>query len=168
MPRKLATIALAFTLFATACGGSDDDASPSDPRVEELATTLAGDERLAMSESDATCTANGVVASLDDSAVDTLLSSEGFALDQLDSPDEAIAAFDAYLDCVDLEQQMMDSLLDDGTPQDVAQCVAGSFGEDDLRTILGASVLPGAAVDQEAAFLLIGEIFEAAQECVEG
>lgn len=170
MTRTLAAIALAIAVVATACGGGDDtaDSSTSDPRAAELATALAGDERLAMSDADATCTANGIVGELDESAIDALVDGTGFALDQLETPDQAIAAFDAYLDCVDLEQQMIESLLDDGTEEATARCIAQSFGEDDLRTILGASVLPGGAVDEEAAFSLIGQIFEAAQACVDG
>lgn len=157
--------AITIAFVAASCGG---DADPSDPLAAELAPVLAADPDLALTDDEASCTANGIVGELDDASIETLLESDGLALGELAGPDEAIAAFDAYLDCVDVEQKMVDSLLDDGTDEATARCIAESFGEDDLRTILGASALPGGAVDEAAAFALIGSVFDAAQDCITG
>jgi hypothetical protein len=162
-------LALAIAASVAACGNDDaTGTTDADPRAGELATVLSADPDLAFTEDEARCTANGIVETLDDVSVDTLLDGVGLDLDTLADPDDSIAAFDAYLDCVDIEQKMVDSLAADDTPEPIARCIAQSFDEDELRTILGASALPGAAVDEEAAFALLGQVFESAQTCFEG
>ncbi|MEM9467629.1 MAG: hypothetical protein AAGA90_19800 [Actinomycetota bacterium] len=163
--RQLIVI-IAIALAAAACG--DDSGGSADPRAAELSEVLEADTALALTGDEAECTAGGIVDALDDASIETLLAADGLELGDLAGPAEAIAAFDAYLDCVDVEQKMVDSLLATGTEADTARCVAESFGEDELRTMLGASALPGGAVDEEAAFNLVGEVFQAAQACVDG
>ena len=157
--------AITIAFVAANCGGNAD---PANPLTAELAPILADDPDLALTPEEANCAASKIVDALDDPSIEILLDSGRLALNDLAGPDEAIAAYDAYLDCVDVQHQMVDSLLDDGTDETTARCIAESFGEDDLRTILGASALPGGAVDEAAAFALIGSVFEAAQACVTG
>ncbi|MEM8708741.1 MAG: hypothetical protein AAGE98_19920 [Actinomycetota bacterium] len=68
-------------------------------------------------------------------------------------------------DCIDVEQLMIDSMIEDGTSEDAARYVAEGFGGDELRDFMRSAVLPEDQVDEDAAFAIMGKMFELAAEC---
>jgi hypothetical protein len=86
-------------------------------------------------------------------------------IDNLDDPEEAIAAVDSLLDCVDLEAMMVEQMTADGMTTDQAECMADGFGEDELRSFVQAGALPEDQVDESIAIELIGKMMELAGEC---
>ena len=116
-----------------------------------------------MSDEEANCAARRVVGSVDDATLDQMIANGGETTD-LD-PETSLKVLDGILDCVDLEEMMVQSMVSDGTPEDEARCVAENFGEDELRGFMEAASLPEDQVDEEVAFEIIGKMFEIAAEC---
>ena len=65
----------------------------------------------------------------------------------------------------DIEALMVESMVADGTDREAAECLASGFGEDELRSFMESAALPEDQVDEEAAFEIIGKMFELAVEC---
>ena len=169
MKKHLFALTIVVALFGAACGGDDggsgDTSAPTDPRAQELLAVLDDDPDFPLSDAEANCTVNTMVAELDDSTIDAILANpEGDISDNV-SPEENLVAMNALFDCVDLEAMMVDSMVADGTPQEAAECVAEGFGEDELRTFMEAAALPEDQVDEAAAFELLGKMFELAETC---
>ena len=169
MKTYLFALAAAVALVAGACGDDDggggNTAAPTDPRGEEIIAVLQSDEDIPLSDEEANCTANNMLANLDDSTIDAMLDDEDTDFSDLENPEDAVTAVNAMLDCVDLQQMMVDSMVADGTPQDQAECMANGFGEDELRSFMEASVLPDDQVDEDAALAIFGTLMEIAAEC---
>ncbi|MGB0440903.1 MAG: hypothetical protein ACPGFC_12505, partial [Paracoccaceae bacterium] len=70
----------------------------------------------------------------EETVVDKMLGSDHIVLARPDPHNPTrFKAVDALLDCVDIEQMMIDSMTADGTPREAAECVAEGFGADELR-----------------------------------
>ena len=169
MKKHMFVLTIALALVGAACGGDDSDggsdAAPSDPKAQELLAVLEADDEFPLTEAEANCTVNRLVNDLDDSTIDLILANPDSDLDTVVSPEENLVAMDAILDCVDLEQMMITSMMEDGTDRETAECVADSFGEDELRTFMEAAALPEDQIDEAAAFEIVGKMFEIAVEC---
>ncbi|MEO0493906.1 MAG: hypothetical protein AAF081_10870 [Actinomycetota bacterium] len=168
MKKHLIVMTAVLALVAAACGGGDsstDTSAPSDPRGQELVAVLQADSDFALSESEANCTANGLLANLDDATINAMLDDIDVEIDQLPNPEDGVKALDAMFDCVDIEEMMFDQMVADGTPEDAARCVAEGFGEDELRNFFASAALPEDQIDEAAAFALMGKMFELAAEC---
>ena len=169
MKTYLIALTMLIAMVATACGddgGSGASTSaPTDERGQQIVAILQADEDFPLSDDQANCTANNMVANLDDSTIDAMIANPDGDIGDVTDGDEAIAALDAMLDCVDVEEMMVDSMVADGTPQDQAECVAQGFGEDELRNFMRTSALPDDEVDEAAAMELLGKMFELAEEC---
>lgn len=168
MKKHLIWMTAVFALVAAACGGDDgggDTSAPTDPRGQQLVAMLQADSDFPVSDAEANCTANNMIANLDDSTIDAMLDDVDGEIGDLENPDEALKALDAMFDCVDLEQMMFDQMVADGTPEDAARCVADGFGEDELRAFMSQAALPEDQIDEEAAFELMGSLFALAAEC---
>ena len=169
MKKHMLVLTIALALVGTACGGDDSDggnnAAPSDPKAQELLAVIEADDEFPLTDDEANCTVNRLVNDLDDSTIDLILANPDSDLDTVVSPEENLVAMDAILDCVDLEQMMITSMMEDGTDRETAECVADSFGEDELRTFMEAAALPEDQIDEAAAFEIVGKMFEIAVEC---
>ena len=72
---------------------------------------------------------------------------------------------EGIFDCADVEQLMIDSMVEDGTPQDVAECLAGGFGEDELKDFMLSASAGDDAIGEEAAAELFAKLFSLAADC---
>ncbi len=169
MKKHMLALTIALALVGTACGGDDSnggsDAAPSDPKAQELLAVLEADDEFPLTEAEANCTVNRLVNDLDDSTIDMILADPESELADVVSPEENLVAVNALLDCVDIEQMMITSMMEDGTDRETAECVAAGFGEDELRTFMEAATLPEDQIDEAAAFEIVGKMFEIAVEC---
>ena len=169
MKKHLFALTIAIALVATACGddgGGGDTSAPTDPRGQQIVDLISDDPDFPLTESEANCTANNLLANLDDSTIDAMLADPENGMDDIGDPDETLAAFDSLLDCVDLETMMVDQMTADGSmTEDQAKCVAEGFGEDELREFIRTSALPDDQVDEAAALELIGRLMEIGSEC---
>ena len=169
MKTYLFALTIAVALIGAGCGDDDDGggntAAPTDPRAQELLAILEADEEFPLSESEANCTVNRMVADLDSSTIDQILANPDGDISDSASPEENLKAMNALLDCADIEALMVESMVADGTDREAAECLASGFGEDELRSFMESAALPEDQVDEEAAFEIIGKMFELAVEC---
>ena len=169
MKKYLLALTVAVAMLATACGddggGGGDTSAPTDPRGQQILELLAEDEDFPLSEAEANCTANNMLANLDSSTIDAMLANPDGDMTDVGDPGEAVVAIDALLDCVDVEQLMIQSMTADGTPTDQAECMAAAFGEDEIRAFMRSAALPEDQVDEEAASELFATIMSAALDC---
>lgn len=168
MTKYLFALVAAVALVAAACGDDDgggNTAAPTDPRGQEIVNVLQNDEDFPLSDDEANCTANAMLANLDDSTIDAMLDDVDSDITELDNPEDAVVAVDAMLDCVDIEAMMVNSMVADGTPQDQAECMASGFGEDEIRDFMRSSALPEDQVDEAAAEELFTNLLEIAADC---
>ena len=80
-------------------------------------------------------------------------------------PETAVVVLEGIFDCADVEQLMIDSMVEDGTPQDVAECLAGGFGEDELKDFMLSASAGDDAIGEEAAAELFAKLFSLAADC---
>jgi hypothetical protein len=164
--KKLLPLALALLVLAAACGDSDSDSGASlDPRIAELSAGLMeGDVPIEQGEAD--CASAKVVEELDDEEVQALIALGGGSLDDSDlSPAAQAVAFDAVLDCIDVQRVMRDGMIDDGATEEQADCVVGEFGEDELRTVFETLSSDDEDATDAAAAELVGTLFSLAATC---
>lgn len=168
MKKHLIWMTAAFALVAAACGsdsGGTDTSAPSDPRGEELVAMLQADSDFPVSDAEANCTANNMLANLDDSTIDAMLADEDIEMSELPNPDDGLKALEAMFDCVDVEQMMVDQMIADGSSEEEARCIAQEFGEDEIRGFMEMASLPEDQVDESAAFDVVGQLFEVMATC---
>ena len=164
--RAGALLLVGVMAVASACGSDGDTTTlSSDPRAAEIVDVLKADDEFPMTDSEANCAANNMVNNLDDQTIDLMLENTTMDIDEMPNPQDAVTAIDALLDCVDLENMMVESMVQDGTPEDSARCVAENFGEDELRDFIRAAALPEDQIDESIAFEIMGKMFEIAEEC---
>ena len=167
MKTQILLLMAVIGLIAAACGSDGDDTTTlsSDPRAAEIVDVLKADDEFPMTDAEANCAANNMVNNLDDETIDLMLENTTMDIDEMPNPQDAVTAIDALLDCVDLETMMVESMVQDGTPEDSARCVAENFGEDELRDFIRAAALPEDQIDESVAFEIMGKMFEIAEEC---
>lgn len=166
--KKIWWMIACLAVFSAACGDSDSTsagASIDDPRVQEVADVLKGDEDFPIEDSEAECAASRLVGDLPDDAIQLMLDNPDGDITESVDAETAVLAFDGILDCVDIRRAMVESMVADGSSQEEAECMADVFGEDELREFLAMSVQPEAEMDDSAALALLGKIFEAAGDC---
>lgn len=160
---------IAIALVATACGddgGGGNTSAPTDPRGQQIIEMISDDPDFPLTESEANCTANNLLANLDDSTIDAMLDDPDSGMDDIADSEQTVIAFDSLLDCVDLETMMVDQMTADGSViEDQAKCVAEGFGEDELREFIRVSALPEDQIDEGAALEMFGQLMEVAGEC---
>lgn len=167
MHKHLTWIIAVVALVAAACGsdGGTETAAPSDPRAQQIVELLQADEEFPVSDAEANCTANRLVADLDDATIDEMLAADDAEFSEFSNPEDALTAVDALLDCVDLETMMIDQMVADGSSEEEARCIADAFGEDELRGFMEMAALPEDQVDDSAAFEVVGQLFEVMATC---
>jgi hypothetical protein len=166
--RKLLVLTFAIALLGAACGDSDSDsesgATSDDPRVAQVAEILKGDQEFPISDSEANCVANRTVSDLSDDEVQLILDNPDAGPEILDDPASAATMLDGLFDCIDMEAFMVNGMVADGTPEDVARCVADGFGEDEIRGFLEIAMNENAA-DDDSALEILGKFLEVGQDC---
>ena len=168
MKKHLIWMTAVLALVAAACGsdgGDGDTSAPSDPRGQELVAMLQADSDFAVTEAEANCTANNMLANLDDSTIDAMLDNEDIDMADLPNPEDGVKALDAMFDCVDIEQMMFDQMVADGSSEEEARCITDAFGEDEIRGFMEMAALPEDQVDESDAFAVVGQLFEIMATC---
>lgn len=174
--RSAIAILIALLVFAaSACGGSEDSAGSARPAtgvaatspdraaaVDALVAMLQDDPEMPLSDEEAECTANALLESV--SVEDAM-----FALGTDNFDDSALAGdvefMNAVLDCVDLDQMMIESMMADGATEEEANCMADAFGADELRQLVEMSMLDDDEVNEEAAMGLMVTMMAASASC---
>lgn len=168
MKKHLIWMTAVFALVAAACGSDDgggNTSAPTDPRGQQLVAMLQADSDFPVSDAEANCTANNMIANLDDSTIDAMLDDEDIDMAELPNPEDGLKALDAMFDCVDVEQMMVDQMVADGSSEEEARCIAQEFGEDEIRGFMEMAALPEDQVDESAAFEIVGQMFEVMATC---
>ena len=88
----------------------------------------------------------------------------GGDLGEVADAEMALVVLDGIFDCADIEDLMVQSMMEDGTPEDQARCVAEGFGEDELRSFMEMAVAEDEP-DDEAGLEILFKMFELAAEC---
>ena len=156
----------AIALLSAACGdGGDSGGMSDDPKVVEVASILQDDQDFPMSDAEANCAARRIVDNVPSDTLDTMLANPDAELGEVTDPETAMTVLDGIFDCVDIEALMVQSMVEDGTPEDQAQCIAKGFGEDEIRSFMELAAMDDEAVDDAVAFEILARMFELAGEC---
>ena len=155
-------IVLVVALVAASCGGSS---SSDDPKVLEVQSVLQNEQDFPMSDDEANCAAQEIVDYVDSDTLDQMLENPEADLGEVADAETAVVVLEGIFDCADVEQLMIDSMVEDGTPQDVAECLAGGFGEDELKDFMLSASAGDDAIGEEAAAELFAKLFSLAADC---
>ena len=155
-------IVLVVALMAASCGGSS---SSDDPKVLEVQSVLQNDQDFPMSDDEANCAAQEIVDNVDSDTLDQMLEDPEADLGEVADAETAVVVLEGIFDCADVEQLMIDSMVEDGTPQDVAECLAGGFGEDELKDFMLSASAGDDAIGEDAAAELYAKLFSLAADC---
>ena len=155
-------IVVVVALVAASCGGGS---SSNDPKVLEVQSVLQNDQDFPMSDDEANCAAQEIVDNVDSDTLDQMLENPEADLSEVTDPETAVVVLEGIFDCADVEQLMIDSMVEDGTPQDVAECLAGGFGEDELKDFMLSASAGDDAIGEEAAAELFAKLFSLAADC---
>ena len=156
----------AIALLSAACGdGGDSGGMSDDPKVVEVASILQDDQDFPMSDAEANCAARRIVDNVPSDTLDTMLANPDAELGEVTDPETAMTVLDGIFDCVDIEALMVQSMVEDGTPEDQAKCIAEGFGEDEIRSFMELAAMDDEAVDDAVAFEILARMFELAGEC---
>ncbi len=155
----------ALLLVVSGCGGSNDEDAKkaiAESIMNESDTTFD------VKQSEADCVASGFV---DDIGVDQLqeygiLTEDAKTSTTLDeikmSADDADAAANAFVDCVDVQELLMGSVPLEGMDPAAVDCVKGVLSDDAVHDLLAAT-FSAAGADAAAP-----DMTEALQKCVLG
>ena len=165
MQMNIRWMVVVVALAASACGGDDAGGVSNDATVLEVQDVLQRDQDFPMSDEQANCAAQNIVDNVDADTLDTMLESPEADLDEVADPDTALQVLDGIFDCVDIQELMVTSMVEDGTPQDVAECLAEGFGEDELRSFMISASAGEDAIGEEAAAELFAKLFSLAADC---
>lgn len=167
MMKKTRWMALAtIALVAAACGDGDGGRSASnDPKVLEVQAVLQDDQDFPMSDEEANCAAQEIVENVDPGTLDQMLADPEADLGEVADSETAVKVLEGIFDCADVEQLMIDSMVEDGTPQDVAECMASELGEDKLKDFMISASAGDDAIGEDAAGELLAELLGIAAEC---
>lgn len=164
--QKFRVMVAVLALISVACGsksGSSGEMS-ADPVVLDIAEALQDDPNFAMSDEKANCAAQRIVDGLDDTTLDQMLANPDADLAEVADDEMALVVIDGIFDCADIEELMVRSMMEDGTPEDQARCVAEGFGEDELRSLM-AMASTEQEPDDEAGLEILFKMFALANEC---
>lgn len=163
---KLRVMIAVLAVGAVACGGDGGSSGgmSDDPLVKEVAAVLQGDQDFPMSDEEANCAAQGMVDGIPSDTLDQMLANPDAELSEVADAEMALVALDAIFDCVDIETLMVQSMVEDGTPEDQARCVAEGFGEEELRSLMQMASA-GEDPSDDAGLEILFKMFELAAEC---
>ena len=163
MKQNMRWMVLVVVAMAAACGSSGPAAD--DPTVLEVQDVLQGEQDFPMSDDEANCAARNIVDEVDSDTLDAMLANPGADLGEVADPETSLKVLDGIFDCVDVEDMMIQSMIEDGTPREEAECLANGFGEDELRDFMRAASAGDDALSEEAGMQLFAKMFELAAEC---
>lgn len=152
-----------IALLAAACGSSG--VASNDATVLEVQAVLQGEQDFPMSDDEANCAARNIVDEVDSDTLDAMLADPDADLGEVADAETSLKVLDGIFDCVDVEDLMIQSMIDDGTPREDAECLARGFGEDELRDFMRAASGGDDALSEEAGMQLFAKMFELAAEC---
>lgn len=164
--QKLRVMVAVLAFVAVSCGGDEGSGggASDDPRVREVAEILQDEQDFPMSDEEANCAAERIVDGVDDSTLNQMLADPEGDLGEVADAEMALVVLDGIFDCADIEDLMVQSMMEDGTPEDQARCVAEGFGEDELRSFMEMAVAEDEP-DDEAGLEILFKMFELAAEC---
>jgi hypothetical protein len=170
---RLTAILIAFSLLGgAACGSSDDTAGSDetassgadDAMIEAVVEMLMQDSDLALIEEEARCAAVKAVDTIGPELAMSAFAPDSDTTENLD-PEIQGEFMTAMLDCIDFNRAMVDSMIADGATREEAECMAGAFGEDELRDLVSMSALGEDEMDEEQAMMLFASLLSASATC---